>query len=169
MTETVLRCRTSSEDATLQFGQTLGTLLIPGITVLLSGDLGTGKTALVRGIGNVLKAARVRSPSFTLVNEYPAVSFTLVHVDLYRLEPDEAEDLGLEDYFGGCEKHVLLVEWPERWGSRPKYDVLQITIKAESENERLFEVLSRGGKADAVFGKLREILENEHPFLPLIT
>jgi tRNA threonylcarbamoyladenosine biosynthesis protein TsaE len=159
MTEASLRFRTSSEDETLRFGQTLGALLVPGTTVLLSGDLGTGKTVVVRGIGNFLGVTRVSSPSFTLINEYPTTGFVLVHVDLYRLEPGEVEYLGLEDYLDDSEECVMIVEWPERWQARPERDVLEIAVEAENENGRLFEVFSRGGTADAVFRKLREAVE----------
>jgi tRNA threonylcarbamoyladenosine biosynthesis protein TsaE len=138
-TDAVLRLRSAAEEETLCLGRALGGMLVPGVTVLLSGDLGTGKTVLVRGVGEVLGATRVRSPSFTLVNEYPtAAGFLLVHADLYRLEPDGVEELGLEEYADGC---VLFVEWPDRWRTPPD-DALKISIEAVSATERLFYVQS---------------------------
>lgn len=133
-----LSLRTSSEEETLRLGEILGRLLAPGMTVLLRGDLGTGKTVFVRGIGRAMGVGRVRSPSFTLVNEYSAVakSICLVHADLYRLEPDDVDGLGLEEYVeDGC---ILLVEWPERWRYPPESDFLNLDIVAKNETERTF-------------------------------
>jgi tRNA threonylcarbamoyladenosine biosynthesis protein TsaE len=167
MSERVLRFQTSSEEATLQLGRALGMLLVPGTTVLLSGDLGAGKTTLVRGIGDALGATRVRSPSFTLIKEHPTSSFILVHVDLYRLEPEEVKDLGLEEYLDGREKCVLLVEWAERWRAQPARDVVKIVIELKSENDRFFEVSSKGEKANMTFHHLREDLERNPRFAVL--
>ena len=157
-----LRLRTCSEEATFELGRALGAALIPGMTVLLSGDLGTGKTVLVRGVGGALGATRVRSPSFTLVNEYRTgtVGFSMVHADLYRLDAGDADDLGLEEYHEtAC---VLLVEWPERWTGQPERDVLKIFIEARSENERAFDISSTGTLADLAIQNLREaIIKND--------
>jgi tRNA threonylcarbamoyladenosine biosynthesis protein TsaE len=155
------RFRTFSEEETLSLGRALGAALTPGTTVLLSGDLGTGKTVLVRGIGEALGASRVRSPSFTLVNEYPARECAVIHADLYRLTPDGSAELGLEDYLDcpggdGHTKCLLLVEWPERWTKPPEEDVLRIAIEAENETERAFFFSSRGEKADAALNVLCE-------------
>ena len=157
-----LRLSTSSEAGTFDLGRALGAALVPGMTVLLSGGLGAGKTVLVRGVGDALGVARVRSPSFTLVNEYrtSTFNFSVVHADLYRLEPGEAEDLGLEEYHEApC---VLLVEWPERWARKnlPERDVLSIFIEAKSENERLFDICSTGGLADLALQNLEEAIKN---------
>jgi tRNA threonylcarbamoyladenosine biosynthesis protein TsaE len=140
----------------------LGRALAPGTTVLLSGELGAGKTVLVRGIGESLGASRIRSPSFTLVNEYPARGCTIVHADLYRLESDGVAELGLEDYLDekGHTKCLLLVEWPERWTRPPEEDVLRIGIEAENETERVFLLSSRGEKADTA---LRVLCETHVP------
>ena len=156
-----LRLRTSSEEATLDLGRTLGTAILeaiplktsPGVTVLLSGDLGTGKTTLVRGIGDALGAMRVRSPSFTLINEYHTTSLSIVHADLYRLKSGMAGGLGLEEYHDApC---VLLIEWPERWAGLAKCDALKIFIESRSENERDFEISSKGEVADLLLQNLR--------------
>ena len=152
--EAGLRIRSSSEEETLRLGRTLGASLVPGLTVLLSGELGTGKTVLVRGVGDALGVARVRSPSFTLVNEYRTEKFLLAHADLYRLEPGGAGELGLEEYAG--EDCVLFVEWPDRWKTPPG-DVLNVAIEAVGETERLFGISARGQKAEAVC----RILKNE--------
>jgi tRNA threonylcarbamoyladenosine biosynthesis protein TsaE len=153
--------RSFSEEMTLRFGRTLGTFLVPGIVVPLSGDLGAGKTLLARGIGESLGTARVRSPSFTLVNEYPTDTCLLVHADLYRLEPADVENLGLEDYIDNAEPCVLLVEWPERWENPPDFDALRIHIEAAGETGRVFYASSRGAKADAALRGLKEALERQ--------
>jgi tRNA threonylcarbamoyladenosine biosynthesis protein TsaE len=155
--EAVLRLHSSSEEETLSLGRALGASLVPGLTVLLSGELGAGKTVLVRGVGDALGALRVRSPSFTLINEYRTASFLLIHADLYRLEPGGAEELGLEEYAGGDD--VLFVEWPDRWRTPPD-DVLSITIEA-AETERFLEISACGERAGAVCRALKdEILKS---------
>ncbi|MDR1048453.1 MAG: tRNA (adenosine(37)-N6)-threonylcarbamoyltransferase complex ATPase subunit type 1 TsaE [Synergistaceae bacterium] len=146
-----LRFHSSSEEETLCLGRALGALLVPGLTVLLSGELGTGKTVLVRGVGDALGVTRVRSPSFTLVNEYRTAGFLLAHADLYRLEPGGAEELGLEEYTD--EGGVLFVEWPDRWRTPPD-DVLNIAIEAAGETERIFDISAHGERAGAVYRAL---------------
>ena len=158
MTQKKLRLLTCSEEATFELGRTLGAALTPGVTVLLSGDLGAGKTVLVRGVGDALGATNVRSPSFTLVNEYRTgtIDFSIVHADLYRLEQDGVDDLGLEEYHEApC---VLLVEWPERWAGQPERDVLKVFIETKSETERVFDIFSTGRLADLALQNLQEAI-----------
>jgi tRNA threonylcarbamoyladenosine biosynthesis protein TsaE len=108
--------RTASEDETARVAGRLAASLPPGSVVLLFGDLGAGKTAFVRGMaaGLGLDPDEVSSPTFTLVQEYRGAGATpaLYHVDLYRLEGGEAEDLGLEELSlaGG----VVAIEWAEK-------------------------------------------------------
>jgi tRNA threonylcarbamoyladenosine biosynthesis protein TsaE len=161
--EAVLRFHSSSEEDTLSLGRTLGALLVPGLTVLLSGELGTGKTVLVRGVGDALGVTRVRSPSFTLVNEYRTEKFLLAHADLYRLEPGGAGELGLEEFAENAgEDCVLFVEWPDRWPTPPD-DVLNIAIEAAGETERLFQVSAGGEKAGAVCRALTVLCRDFRP------
>ena len=145
-----------SEAATRCLGRALALALSPGVTVLLSGDLGAGKTAFVKGVGEALGLKGVRSPSFTLVNEYRAEPFLLVHADLYRLEPDGADELGLEEFLGGGgEDAVLMVEWPDRWSFLPETDVLRVSLSVVGEEERVIGIGSVGEKADAAAAALR--------------
>ena len=110
---------TNSEIETSAAGESLARSLKPGDVVLLYGDLGAGKTAFVRGMARGLGAnpEDVSSPTFTLVQEYAAPSLTLYHVDLYRLEPAEIDDLGLDDLVFG--DGIVAIEWANRWPGRP--------------------------------------------------
>ena len=138
-----------SEDDTRNLGRRLGECIEPGICVLLYGDLGAGKTVLVRGVGEALGISGVRSPSFTLINEYESDSgIFVIHSDLYRL--DDAASLGLEEY----EDSVLFVEWPDRWKNPPVNNVLKVYISAVSEHERTIRILADGEKAERVLAAL---------------
>ena len=92
----------------------LAATLEPGDVLLLSGDLGAGKTTFVRGLaeGLGIDPADVSSPTFTLVHEYRGGRLTLYHADLYRLDKTATEDLGLEEI--GVRDGVLAIEWPDR-------------------------------------------------------
>lgn len=119
------------EADTLGLGGKLAALVRPGDVITLSGDLGTGKTTLARGLLTALGLeGEAPSPTFAIVQTYspPETRLPVAHVDLYRIEePDEAEELGLEDLRGG---HVLLVEWPERLAARIWRDALRLCIEA---------------------------------------
>jgi tRNA threonylcarbamoyladenosine biosynthesis protein TsaE len=107
--------RTShSEDETAAFAAELAAHLQPGAVLLLSGPLGAGKTAFVRGLaaGLGIDPEEVSSPTFTLVHEYRGGRLALYHADLYRLEKTTTEDLGLEEQ--RVANGVLAIEWPDR-------------------------------------------------------
>ena len=143
-----------SEQDTLNFGNELGKKILPGVTVLLYGDLGTGKTVLIRGVGTAMKISGVRSPSFTLINEYESpTGIFLIHSDLYRLEENQVFALGLEE-FAGASDSVLFVEWPERWKNPPVTDVIKIFLKALNESEREIKISAEGLKAQEVVSSL---------------
>ena len=130
---------TASEQETEHAGETFATTLKPGDVVLLYGELGAGKTAFVRGMVRGLggNAEDVSSPTFTIVQEYAARAATLFHVDLYRLEPAEIEDLGLDDMLeaGG----IAAIEWAGRWPGRPR-DAIEVRIAAAGESRRHIDV-----------------------------
>ncbi len=118
---------TSSEQETVELGQTVAATVTPGTFVLLHGDLGAGKTAFVRGLAAGLGADpdNVSSPTFVLIQHYKGRT-PLVHVDLYRLENGAAvEDLGLEEMASGA---VVAIEWAERLPRRLEDSV---TVKIE--------------------------------------
>ena len=103
---------TKSEAETAAVAKDLARSLVAGDVLLLSGNLGAGKTAFVRGLAEGLGVdpEEVSSPTFTLVHEYRGEKLTLYHADLYRLERAATDDLGLEE----LERGVLAVEWPDR-------------------------------------------------------
>lgn len=95
-------------------GRELAAALSPGAVLVLAGDLGAGKTAFVRGVaaGLGVNPDAVSSPTFTLVQEYRGGRLLLRHIDLYRLTPREADDLGLEEMT--LDGAVVAIEWPDR-------------------------------------------------------
>jgi tRNA threonylcarbamoyladenosine biosynthesis protein TsaE len=105
---------TTSEAGTAAVARHVAASLVPGDTLLLSGNLGAGKTAFVRGLaeGLGIDPGEVSSPTFALVHEYRGGRLPLYHVDLYRLERAATEDLGLEEL--GAADGILAIEWPDR-------------------------------------------------------
>jgi tRNA threonylcarbamoyladenosine biosynthesis protein TsaE len=126
---------------TLEFGVQLARELQRGDVVALSGELGTGKTALVKGIARGLGiTVDVTSPTFTLIHEYNGGQMPLYHIDLYRLDGlPQALAIGLEDYLNG--QGVTLIEWAERIASLLPPHTTRIRIRSLAENTRRIEVL----------------------------
>jgi tRNA threonylcarbamoyladenosine biosynthesis protein TsaE len=108
------RFETASEDETTAVARDLAADLVAGSTILLTGDLGAGKTAFVRGLaeGLGIDPDEVTSPTFTLVHEYRGGRLPLVHVDLYRLERTRLDEIGLDSDLAAA--GVLAVEWADR-------------------------------------------------------
>jgi tRNA threonylcarbamoyladenosine biosynthesis protein TsaE len=136
---------THSAEETTAFGRTLMDLLAPPKLVLLRGDLGAGKTTLIKGIAAAFAAASeedVTSPTFTLVHEYRGPSANLFHIDLYRIDtPRELETLGLDDLVS--EKSILLIEWGEKFSRFVRDRDVEIQIERVGENERKILVSGR--------------------------
>jgi tRNA threonylcarbamoyladenosine biosynthesis protein TsaE len=134
---------TSSEEETTAAGERFALRLNAGDVVLLHGDLGAGKTAFVRGLATGLGAppGDVSSPTFTLVQEYRG-RLTLYHVDLYRLQPVEVGDLGLDELSEG--NAVVAVEWAERWTDAPAGAWI-VRFAIEGEEERLISIAEAAG------------------------
>ena len=147
------------EAATSRLGARLAPLLQPGMRIYLSGELGSGKTALVRSILRALgHAGPVKSPSYALVEAYVISSLYLYHFDFYRFRSEaELTDAGFEELIDS--QAVCLVEWPEKAGQLPEPDIAiafspagagrRVTIEARSEaGERCVSALiSRGGSS----------------------
>ena len=110
----MMRWVSCSEEETEACGRSLAKGLEPDGVLLLIGDLGSGKTVLTRGVAAALgiDPRDIRSPTFTVMREHEGIRHRLIHVDLYRLEPDEAAALGLEETLAGA--GVKVVEWAER-------------------------------------------------------
>jgi tRNA threonylcarbamoyladenosine biosynthesis protein TsaE len=133
---------TSSEGETSAAGAQFASTLTGGDVILLTGQLGAGKTAFVRGLATGLGASPddVSSPTFTLIQEYGGGRATLHHVDLYRLEPAEIADLGLDELISG--EDVVAIEWAERWNDRPA-DAIEVTIEDAGGDRRRIEITRR--------------------------
>jgi len=135
---------THSAEETIALGRTLTELLAPPKLVLLRGDLGAGKTTLVKGIAAGFEAAEeedVTSPTFTLVHEYRGPRANLFHIDLYRVDtPRELETLGLDDL--RAEGSVLVIEWGEKFPRLLRERDVEISLERESENGRRITIVS---------------------------
>jgi tRNA threonylcarbamoyladenosine biosynthesis protein TsaE len=137
------RLRTRSENGTLALGEMLTEMLPAPRLVVLRGDLGMGKTVLVRGMAAALGASTedVTSPTFTLVHEYRGRRTRLIHLDLYRLEDErEVEGIGLWE-MADAPDALVLVEWGDKFASVMERADAEIAIgQGEVENERLLMV-----------------------------
>jgi len=135
---------THSAEETIAFGRTLTELLAPPKLVLLRGDLGAGKTTLVKGIAGGFEAAEeedVTSPTFTLVHEYRGPRANLYHIDLYRVDtPRELETLGLDDL--RSEGSVLLIEWGEKFPRFLRERDVEISLERDGENGRRIRIVT---------------------------
>lgn len=159
-----LTTRTTQE--TFLLGESLSAILFPSLVLSLSGDLGAGKTVLTRGIVQGLGGKHVRSPSFTLINEYPTTP-PIAHVDLYRLAASETDSLGLEEYVENG--YLLIVEWADRLQDPPGAEHLYIRISygdlstqesaivAPYDMERKIALSATGTKASEALKKFKTL------------
>jgi tRNA threonylcarbamoyladenosine biosynthesis protein TsaE len=135
---------THSAEETIAFGRTLAELLAPPMLVLLRGDLGAGKTTLVKGIAAAFEAAAeedVTSPTFTLVHEYRGPRANLYHIDLYRIDtPRELETLGLDDL--RSDNSILLIEWGEKFPRLQREQDVEIALERGGESVRRIKISS---------------------------
>jgi tRNA threonylcarbamoyladenosine biosynthesis protein TsaE len=137
---------TYSAEETIAFGRTLAELLAPPKLVLLRGDLGAGKTTLVKGIAAAFQAAAeedVTSPTFTLVHEYRGPRANLYHIDLYRIDtPRELETLALDDLRD--ENSILLIEWGEKFLRLERERDVEISLERDGDNGRRIRIVVSG-------------------------
>ena len=135
--------QTHSAEETIALGRTLAAELAPFRLILLQGDLGTGKTTLVKGIAEGLKAAEqqdVTSPTFTLIHEYRGPETNVFHIDLYRVEKRrELDTLGVDELLTE-DKNLLLVEWGEKFAQLVSAADGQIAITRVSDQDRKIKV-----------------------------
>ncbi len=136
---------THSAEETIAFGRSLASELAPPLVILLRGDLGAGKTTLVKGIAEGFAAASaedVTSPTFTLIHEYRGPRATLYHIDLYRVDTErELETLGLDDLI--APNGILLIEWGEKFPRFVRERNLEIFLERVGEDERRIQVEGR--------------------------
>jgi tRNA threonylcarbamoyladenosine biosynthesis protein TsaE len=136
---------THSPAETIALGRRLPAMLLPPKLVLLRGELGAGKTTLVKGIAEGFRAAseeNVTSPTFTLVHEYRGPGVNLYHIDLYRVDtPRQLETLGLDDLIS--DNSVLLIEWGEKFTRFVRERDVEIALERVGESERRVKVSGR--------------------------
>lgn len=123
--------------ATEKFGKQLSTTLSSPCLVLLKGELGAGKTTLVRGFLRGLGVVEsIKSPTFTLVESYPVTQGTVYHFDLYRIvDPKELEVIGFREYFD--QKSLVFIEWPEQGAEYIPAPDLEIALKVIPEGREM--------------------------------
>jgi tRNA threonylcarbamoyladenosine biosynthesis protein TsaE len=133
---------THSAEETTELGRKLAGELKPWSVVLLRGDLGAGKTTLVKGIAEAFHAAEaeaVTSPTFTLIHEYRGPEVTLFHIDLYRIDTQrELDTLALDDLMEP--NTILLIEWGEKFERFAKERDVEIAIEHKGGDSRIIQV-----------------------------
>lgn len=145
----------TEETETIELARNIAALLQPGMTLLLFGDLGAGKTTFTKGIGAGLGIERIiKSPTYTIVREYTEGRLPLYHIDLYRLEESEVIDLGLDEYFAG--EGVSVVEWPTVAPDDLPTEVLEVHLTRDGENlnHRRIELRAKGEQCEELLEKL---------------
>ena len=144
-----------STDQTLELGEKLAKHLRKGDIVCLEGDLGSGKTTLIKGIAKGLHIApeKVNSPTFVLMNAYHG-RLPLYHFDLYRLEAvHEISSIGYEEFLYG--DGVAVIEWAERLGQLTPKEYLRIELAHKGENQRLIKIFPAGTRYSQLVDSLR--------------
>lgn len=139
---------TESAAETERLGFLLGEAARPGVTVLLRGDLGMGKTLLTQGMGKALGIGKIKSPSFVIVSEHHG-RLPLAHADLYRLDAAGAVDeLDLEAY--ADDGFLVAVEWAERWQSAPESEIIDIAFTRDDAEpqRRIIRIKAAGSLAE---------------------
>jgi len=142
MTAPSKQFQTHSAEETTDLGRQLASEIKPGSIVLLRGDLGAGKTTMVKGIAEGFKAAEaeaVTSPTFTLIHEYRGPEVTLYHIDLYRIDTQrELDTLALDDLMEP--NTILLIEWGEKFERFRKERDVEIAIEHKGGDDRVIQV-----------------------------
>jgi tRNA threonylcarbamoyladenosine biosynthesis protein TsaE len=148
----------SSPGKTESFGYAIGQVLHGGEVLALIGELGAGKTALVRGVvaGLGIPAASVTSPTFLLVHEYQG-RLPVIHIDLYRLQqPEEAESIGLSDYL--TDDVAVAIEWADRFPQLLPDDRLEVRLAHRTRMTRRAQLAARGSRSRLLLARIKEIL-----------
>jgi tRNA threonylcarbamoyladenosine biosynthesis protein TsaE len=151
---------TSSEEETRTLGYSIGKHAYPGLSILLYGDLGMGKTMLTQGIGDALGIKKIKSPTFIIIGEHNA-DLPLIHVDLYRLENyEEVDALDLESYID--QKCLLVVEWAEHWCNAPAENIVKVKFALSGTGDSVREIvlMAKGANAVNALKSANAIFEN---------
>ncbi len=137
--------QTSNSNETKQFAASLARQFkSKGGIIALVGDLGSGKTTFTQGFASALGITdKINSPTFTLIRQHqlPDDDRTLYHLDLYRLEEINLDELGLTDLFNQTHD-IILIEWAEKLGSKLPKEAITIKFKHLSEDQRVIEILN---------------------------
>jgi len=145
---------TFSPEDTQELGQKLAALLKPGDVLILTGDLGAGKTCFTQGLGQGLQTEKaVTSPTYNIIKEYQG-RFPLYHFDLYRIEEEEMQELGYEEYFYG--EGITVIEWPEKAGDLLPSARLEVKIIKGDGEERIFRLTPQGVRAKEILEGLKK-------------
>lgn len=153
--QAVYRYFSSSEQETEELACLLAIHLIPGTVITLDGDLGAGKTRFSQGLARAMGVTDiVNSPTFTIIKEYEGTKYPFNHMDVYRISPEEADDLGLDDYLYG--DGVTLIEWGSLIEDLLPQERLSIYIEKPGENERCFTVTPHGEPYRSWCHKMKE-------------
>lgn len=150
-----------NEKETQDLAALLATLSQPGDVYLLEGELGAGKTTFTKGFGKALGITRViKSPTYTLIREYTDGRLPLYHMDLYRLEAEGADDLGLEEYFAS--DGVTLIEWGSvvSQDMPNEYLLLEFSRTGESNDGRQIRMVAIGKKYTLLLEKIGHHIKN---------
>jgi len=150
----VIQTRSALE--TVRIGKTIGNRLLLGDVVALVGELGAGKTQFIKGLAagvGIGKSAYISSPSFMLIHEYPGQT-PFYHIDLFRLgKEQEAEELGLEDYFEG--RGITAIEWADKIPSLLPKELLFISIAYVDRNLRSLEIVGKGKRYEDLLNQVQ--------------
>ncbi|SFE90497.1 tRNA (adenosine(37)-N6)-threonylcarbamoyltransferase complex ATPase subunit type 1 TsaE [Alteribacillus iranensis] len=148
-----IKINSSSPESTIEIAANIGRHLQRGDIVTLEGDLGAGKTHFAKGIAQALHVKNVvNSPTFTIIKEYEG-DFPFYHMDVYRLEEDEVDELGIEEYLEG--DGVCLIEWAGKIIDLLPTDILRVTILRKSDMERTICLEDPNDKFEALFKELQ--------------
>jgi tRNA threonylcarbamoyladenosine biosynthesis protein TsaE len=144
---------TKTPSETRRLGERIGRMLRAGDVVLLSGELGAGKTVLAQGIGRGLGVTDpIKSSSFVIMNEYDGRELRLFHADLYRLEdPQQVAELALDEL---ASRGVLVVEWPERALAEMPAEHLRVSLAYDGAKARVVEVRGVGERYELIARRL---------------
>ncbi|MCK4768056.1 MAG: tRNA (adenosine(37)-N6)-threonylcarbamoyltransferase complex ATPase subunit type 1 TsaE [Desulfobacula sp.] len=145
-----------SSKQTLKLGEAVGKEITQGICIALKGELGAGKTTFAQGLAKGLGVSEkyyITSPTFNIINEYPAGVFTLCHLDLYRLgSADELEGIGFDDLID--DTHIVVVEWPEIL-KRISFEFdIEINFKFDAQYNRIISIVASGQPGSNLLSKL---------------